>query len=62
MFHFLKRFKVLENESNFQKYQHFSCPKNLFFEEKIRKMEHIRQEFMNFFEKLFENFQILRNL
>ena len=30
-FHFLKRCKVLENESSFQKYQYFSCPKNLFF-------------------------------
>ena len=30
-FHFLKRFKVLKNESIFQKYQHFSCPKNPFF-------------------------------
>ena len=30
-FHFFKRFKVLENESSFQKYQNFSCPKNPFF-------------------------------
>ena len=48
-FHFLKRFKVLENESSFQKYPHFSCPKSLFFLRKIRKIEHIWQEFLNFF-------------
>ena len=36
-FHFLKRFKVLENESSFQKYRHFSLPKNLFFLRKISK-------------------------
>ena len=40
-FHFLKRCKVLENESSFQKYKHFSCLKTLFFEEKIRKIEYI---------------------
>ena len=33
-FHFFKRFKVLEKESSFQKYQYFSCPKNLFFSKK----------------------------
>ena len=33
-FHFLKRFKVLENEFTFQKYQHFSEPKNSFFSQK----------------------------
>ena len=33
-FHFIKQFKVLENESIFQKYQQFSCPKNLFFSKK----------------------------
>ena len=32
---FFKRCKVLENESSFQKYKHFSCPKNLFFQRKI---------------------------
>ena len=31
MFHFLKRFKVLENESIFQKWQHFSTKKIHFF-------------------------------
>ena len=31
---FFKRCKVLENDSSFQKYQHFSCPKNLFFSKK----------------------------
>ena len=33
-FHFFKRCKVLENESSFQKYKHFTCPKNLFFSKK----------------------------
>ena len=32
-----KRFNVLENESIFQKYQHFACPKNPFFLRKIPK-------------------------
>ena len=36
-FHFFKRCKVLENESSFQKYKHFSCPKNLFFLRKNSK-------------------------
>ena len=36
-FHFLKRFKVLDNETDFQKYQYFSCPKNLFFLRKNSK-------------------------
>ena len=30
-FHFFKRCNVLENESSFQKFKQFSCPKNLFF-------------------------------
>ena len=30
-FHSFKRCKVLENESSFQKYQHFSCQKIYFF-------------------------------
>ena len=36
-FHFLKRFKVLENESIFQKVQHFSCRKLHFFLRKLSK-------------------------
>ena len=36
-FHFWTRCKVLESESSFQQYQHFSCPKNLFFLRKISK-------------------------
>ena len=56
----LKRFKVLENESIFQKFQHFSCPKNpIFFYESFRKIEQILQKFRNFFEKLFYKFQFL---
>ena len=38
-FHFLKRSKVLENESFFQKYQRFSCPKNQFFS--MKKFEKV---------------------
>ena len=56
-FHFLERCKVLENQSNFQKYQHFLAQKNYFSYEKFRKIKHIRQEFLNFFEYLLENFQ-----
>ena len=47
-FHFLKRFKVLENESFFQKYQHFSCPKNPFFLRNISKIEQIYKNFCVF--------------
>ena len=47
-FHFLKRFKVLENDSLFQKYQHFSRQKNPFFLRKFRKIEHILQKFLSF--------------
>ena len=51
-FHFLKRFKVLENESILQKLQHFSCQKIHFFYEKFRKIDQILQEFLNFFGKI----------
>ena len=37
-FQFLKRFKVLENESIFQKYQHFSCPKSPFYKNNFDKL------------------------
>ena len=33
----LKQVKELENESIFQKYQHFSCPKNQFLQRKLSK-------------------------
>ena len=55
-FHFLKRFKVFENVFIFQKCQHFSSPKDPFF---LRKIEHILQEFLNFFEKIILNFHLL---
>ena len=61
-FHFSNDAKYFKNETSFQKYQYFSCPKTLFFLRKIRKIEHIWREFMNFFEQLFENFQFLWNL
>ena len=47
-FHFVKRFKVFENEFIFQICQHFSSPKDRFF---IRKIEYNLQEFLNFFSK-----------
>ena len=36
---FLKGFEVLENESIFQKYQHFSCPKNTFFKKNFEQLD-----------------------
>ena len=48
-FKILKWFKVLENESIFQKYQHFSCPKNQFFLRKIANL----QKFMTFSKNYF---------
>ena len=47
-FHFLKRFKLLENESIIQKYQHFSCPKNPIFIKKLRKIELFYKNFCIF--------------
>ena len=52
-FKIFKRIKVLKNESIFQNFKHFSCQKNPFVSKKIRKIEHILQEFLNVFEKLF---------
>ena len=46
-FPFWKRFKVFENEFIFQKFQPFSSQKYPFF---LRKVTHILQEFLNFFE------------
>ena len=45
-FNILKRFKVLENESIFQKYHHFSCPKKSIFSKK-------NFETLNIFYKIF---------
>ena len=56
-FNILKRFKVLEDEYIFRKYQHSSCPKNPFFPKKnFEKLNIFYKDFW-FFEKLFENFQ-----
>ena len=52
-FYFSKRFKVLENESIFQKYQHFFLPENRFFPKKNSKIGHISQEFLSFFGKIY---------
>ena len=45
---------LLENESIYEKYQHFSCPKNPFF----WKIEQILQEFSEFFRKIILKFSI----
>ena len=58
-FKLLKRFKVLESESIFKKYQHFLARKINFFNENFRKNEDSKQRFVNFSEKLFYKFQIL---
>ena len=42
-FHFLKRFKVLEKEYIFQKYQHFSSPKKSIFSKKYFEKFNILQ-------------------
>ena len=47
-FIFLKWFKVLENGSIFQKYQHFSCPKNPFFKENFEKLNIFNKNFWIF--------------
>ena len=49
----LKRFKEIENESIFQKYQHFSFPKNQFFLRKISKNSTYFTKISEFFRKLF---------
>ena len=48
-FHFFKRFKFLESESIFQKYQHWSCPKNQFFSTKtFKKLNWFYKDFLIF--------------
>ena len=56
-FHFLKRCTVLENESSFQKYQHFSCPKDPFFLDRILKNRKYFTRISEFFRKIILNFQ-----
>ena len=53
----LKRFKVLKNESIFQKYQHFFCSKIPFLYEKSQKIEHILHKFLNFYKFLLMELQ-----
>ena len=53
----LERFKVLENESIFQKYQHFSYQKNPFFNENFRLIKQILQKFLHFSKNYFRNFK-----
>ena len=49
----LKIFKVLENETIFEKYQHFFLPKHPILLRKISNIVHILQEFIIFFQKSF---------
>ena len=60
-FHFFKRCKVLENDSSFQKYQYFSCPKNLFFLRKNSKNRTYLTGMSEFFRIFIEKFSILMN-
>ena len=51
----LKRFEVVENESIFQKYLHFCCPKNPFFRKNFEKWTYFTKLF-GFLLKIIENF------
>ena len=53
-FKILKRFKVLEKKSFFQKINIFSCLKNPFFYENFRKFKQILQKFLNFLKCYFQ--------
>ena len=56
-FTFFERYEVLENESIFQKYQHFSCQKNRLFLRKKFEMFHIFYKgFWLFSQNYFKNF------
>ena len=55
----LKRFQVLENKSIFQKYHHFSCPKNLFILRTISKNRTYFTKLSCFFERLFSKILVL---
>ena len=50
----LKRFRVLENESIFPEFQHFSCARKSIFLEQFRKIEHIIQNFLKFLKNYFK--------
>ena len=54
-FHFLRQFRVLENESIFQKYQHISSKNNPCCSmQTFEKNQHILQEFLLFSKYYFE--------
>ena len=61
-FHYLKRVKVLENESIFKNINIFSCLKIHFFPRKISKIGHLSQEFLSFLKKLFKILIFLEEL
>ena len=44
-FHFFKRFKVLENESIFQKYPDYSCPQINFYKKNLEKLNKFNKDF-----------------
>ena len=57
-FKFLKRFKVLENESIFQTFFSIYLARNIhFIYEDFRKIEQILQKFLNFLKNYFRNFK-----
>ena len=58
-FKIFKRFKVSENESIFQKYQHFSCQKNPFFSKKNFKILNIFCKHFWIFRKIIVKFQFI---
>ena len=57
-FHFLKRFKVLENESIFQKSQAFASPKNPFLLRNISKNRAYFTRISELFRKIILEFSI----
>ena len=57
-FHFLKRFKVFENEFIFQKCQHFSSPKDPFFLRKILENGIYFTRISEFFSKNYFKFSL----
>ena len=61
-FHFKKRFKVLENESIFQKYPHFFLPENPFFPKKKFQNRTYFTRISKFFEKIYKILIFLEEL
>ena len=55
-FKILRQFKLLETESIFQKYQHFSWPKSIFSRKKFRKLKIFDKNF--WFSEIFFKFHL----